>query len=185
MKLVETEIESPADEAEPTGPMPPRPERRRVMVSLFVTIGVLVGAYAVVYTVFPARHNHILDVAIDAHRAREAYELVRPSRAELDAWGDELLGRDDAPWPPTGDGVELIGARSMQILRRNAVFLRYEVDGVPVSLLVQKARDAPPRKHRRVDGDAVAVSWRSGAWTMVAVGPEASYDRWAPKLGAP
>jgi anti-sigma factor RsiW len=186
MKLVETDIHGPKDDEETPAPppTPPRPEHRRVAVSLLLTVSVLVATAVTVYVLFPERHNLLMTEAIDAHGSDAAWELERPSDAELRAWSLALVGRG-VPLPAAGNEVQVLGARSIQVLHRPTAVVGYQVGGDRITLVVQRAREAVPRRHRRVDEGLMAVSWRKGAFTFVAVGPEASAERWRAVLGVP
>jgi hypothetical protein len=183
MRLVETDIPH-GDEEVAEVPRPPRPEHRRVYVSLAVTLSVLVATVAAVYLAFPERHNELLTDALEAHRADGPFELDRPSRAELMAWSVGVVGKK-APWPPEGGGLEALGTRRLKILRRPAALVRYRLGRDEISLLVTRATDAPPRKHSRVEDGDLAESWRRGAWTFVAVGPAAHARVWKARFGVP
>ncbi|MEM9488407.1 MAG: hypothetical protein AAGC55_04645 [Myxococcota bacterium] len=203
MKLVESELPAPGREPDPVG-TPPRPERRRVSVSLLLTASVLVGTVVTVYSVFPARDNLLLTRALELHDEPPPFQLERPTRAELGAWATAVFDRNgpDLPWP-TWDGAraEILGAARIAILRRPVAVVRYRVyltedrpsgssDGqaadtplaVELTVLMQGARDAPPRAHDRSDGGHRVLSWRSGRWTLVAVGPDSTSQHWLAPL---
>lgn len=188
MKLIEAEITGPGEESEvepPPRPRPPRPAKRRVSVSLVLTLIVLVATVAAVYLIFPARHNALIEAGFELHREPEPeLELERPSDRELTAWGVAAMGRD-VPWPAQAEGVSVVGLRTASVLNRRVAVVHYLIHGDPVTVLVQRPREAVPRTLRRTDDDLKAVSWRSQKLTFVAVGPEASFDRWAPVVGAP
>jgi hypothetical protein len=182
MKLVETD--SPhGDEEVAEVPRPPRPERRRVYVSLALTMTVLVATVAAVYFAFPKRDNELLHAAVEAHREGGPYELERPSAAELSAWSVGVVGHR-VPWPEAG-GLEVVGTRRLNVLKRPAALARYRVGQDEATVMVLRARDAPPRKYRRAEGDELAVSWRRGPWTFVVVGPAGRADEWRARLGVP
>jgi hypothetical protein len=182
MKLVETD--SPhGDEEVPEVPRPPRPERRRVYVSLALTLGVLAATVCAVYVAFPKRDNEILHAALDAHREGGPWELERPNPSELGAWSVGAVGHR-VPWPD-GQGLEVVGTRRLQVLKRPAALVRYKADQDEVSVMVLRARDAPPRKYQRADGDELAISWRRGPWTFVVVGSAEHADRWKRRVDAP
>jgi len=182
MKLVETD--SPhGDEEVLEVPRPPRPERRRVYVSLALTLAVLVATVMAVYTAFPKRDNELLHAALDAHREGGPYELERPTDPELGAWSMGVVGQK-VPWPDA-PGLQVVGTRRVQVLRRPAALVRYLAGQDEVSVMVLRARDAPPRKYRRADGEELAVSWRRGPWTFVVVGPGARAADWTRRLGVP
>jgi hypothetical protein len=180
MKLVEPEIPH-GDEEVSEEPRPPRPERRRVYVSLAVTLGVLAATVIAVYLAFPARNNELLTEALEAHRTPGRFQLEKPSPAELKAWTVGVVG-SSVPWP---SNLEVIGTWQIRILRRPAALVRFLVGGDEVTLMAMRAWDAPPRKYRRHDGDDLAVSWRRGPWTLVAVGPAAKADLWKAPLDVP
>lgn len=180
MRLVDAEVVH-GDEDVPDVARPPRPEKRRVHTSLAVTFAVLVGTVATVYGLFPERHNQLLTATTAAHRDPGAFELETPTAEELAAWSLGVLG-ERPPFP--GGGMDILGARRMTVLERPAVLVRYAIGGDEVTLALLRARDAPPRRHLREHGDELARSWRSGSWTVVAVGPAASADRWLAAVGA-
>ena len=180
MKLVETD--SPhGDEEVAEVPRPPRPERRRVYVSLALTLGVLAATVVAVYVAFPARNNELLTEAVEAHRQPGPFQLERPSPAELKAWTVGVVG-GSVPWP--GD-LQVIGTWQIRILRRPAALVRFAVGTQEVTLMAMRAWDAPPRKYRRHDGDELAISWRRGPWTLVVVGPADEEQRWKASLHVP
>lgn len=183
MKLVETETEGPVRlQTEDGPPTKPRPEHRRVYVSLVLTLGVLIGTVVAVYVFIPERANLRLQTAVAQHEATpQSFELTAPSPAELNAWSLGLLGKD-VPWPKPSDGLTIVGARSLEILRRPAGYVRFAV-GAPaaatqVSLVVMKAHDTPPRTARETVGNLLVLSWRNGKWTMIAIGEAATEAQW-------
>ena len=187
MKLVETDTAGPrgAEEVEDeTVQTPPRPEHRRVSVSLLFTIAVLVGTVVTIYKVFPERHNALMTAALEAHHADAEFELAGPSQSQLVAWSTALLGKD-VPWPALEPDVEIVGVRALTVLNRSAAMVRYRIGGDPVTVVVQQPRDTPPRKHHRRDGDDLCLSWRAHKWTFIAVGPVSGAHRWAQFFGAP
>ena len=184
MRLVDTDTEGPEDDAEEEVVTPPRPERRRVSVSLILTMAVLVSIVVVVYWAFPERHNALMTAAIAAHRAEGELELVEPSREEVLAWSLALLGKDML-LPELDADVKIVGARAMTVLNRRAALVRYRIGGDPITLVVQRARDTPPRKHKRGDGADLCLSWRAHKFTFIVVGPAESVGRWAHYFGAP
>lgn len=182
MKLVETD--SPhGDEEVPEVPRPPRPERRRVYVSLLLTGTVLAATVGAIYVVFPKRDNELLNLALEAHREGGPYELVKPSPKEMVAWTVGVVG-DRVPWPEAA-GMEIVGTRRLRLMRRSVALARYRIGQDEVTLMVLRARDAPPRKYHRADGDEVVVSWRRGAWTFIVVGPASHADQWRRGFGVP
>ena len=176
MKLVEPEAEGPIEGEEPIV-TPPRPPHRRVSVSFLFTLTVLVGTVVAIYVVFPARHNLLLTEAIESHQeADPKWDLVGPSAAELRAWAIGVAGKD-VPLPPA-DAIRIVGARSVTIHDRRAAGIRFAVGPDEITYLVQHTRGVPPKHAERTDGDLHAVSWRTGKFTCVAVGPSASAASW-------
>jgi hypothetical protein len=187
VKLVETDADRPEDEAEPPPAVtPPVPEKRRAYASLTFTLAVLVGIVVTIYTVFPARKVEATRVTVAQHRQAEPrWQLVAPSHAELAAWTLALLG-PGAPLPSERAGLAVIGARPIEVRHREAAVMRLGLEGAgEVTYLVVPARDAPEGRVSRVDGAERIESWRAGAWTCIAVGPEATAAAWGPPLGVP
>jgi len=179
MKLVESEIPD-----HPTGSAPkPNPPRRRVAVSLMLTVSVLTATVVIVYTVFPKRHNEVLSVAVEHHREPRAAELESPSRGELIAWSVGLHDKP-VPFPQIPEGVQVDRAYALRIFKRPVALVRLVVSGQPVTLMAMQARDVPPRRRRSVDGDLLAQSWREGKWTFIAVGNQSSAKDWQAVVGA-
>lgn len=186
MKLVETEVERPEDDVEPPHLVtPPRPEKRGAYASLSFTLAVLVGIVVTIYSVFPARKVEATHLTIANHRrAEQPWELVEPARAELEAWAIGVVG-SEPPLPEEGADAKVIGARRVWVRHRDAVFVRFRIVGAgDVSYLVQPAHTPEERTSRR-DGSDHVVSWRSGAWTCIAVGPAESAGAWTKRVGAP
>ncbi|MCA9679389.1 MAG: hypothetical protein H6708_06245 [Kofleriaceae bacterium] len=191
MKLVDTDADRPDDEAEPAPAITaPRPEKRQAMVSLLLTLVILTGTVVTIYTVFPARRNEVATVALQEHRRADVtWELAGPDPGELRAWALAMFGTD-TPLPAPGDDLEVVGVRHVEVLGRRAALIRFRV-AVPggaaaeVTYLVQHARDVPPRRVSRTDGDDAIESWRHGPYTCVAVGPAASAAIWRPRVGVP
>lgn len=186
MKLVETDSEGPLDRGDSDAEIatPPRPEHRRVSVSLLLTASVLIGTVVAIYTIFPERHNLLMTRSLEAHREPPGFMLRDLTQAKLTAWGVALLDRS-VPWPELRPGVTIVGVASLRVLNRAAAMVRYRVDDSEVTLVVQGARDVPPRTHRRTSQGDYVVSWRRGKWTFVAVGPASDADTWTAFLGAP
>lgn len=183
MKLVETEL--PHDEeADPEHARPPRPERRRVYVSLALTSSVLFATVAAVYIAFPKRDNELLTAALEVHAAGGPMQLEKPTGAELTAWTVGALG-EVVPWPASSDEIEVVGTRRMKVLRKPVAIVEYRVGAAEVTFIALRAYDAPPRKYRREEDGALAVSWRHGPWTFVVVGPAAGAGEWKARLGVP
>jgi len=186
MKFVDTDIEHREDDDE-TGEhklRPPRPEHRRVYTSLLLTGSVLVATIVGVYTAFPKRNKELLTVAVEAHAIQGAFDLDAPGLGELQAWTVGVVG-SEVPWPTPDEDLMVLGTRQVLILKRPAAMVRYEFAGNKISLVVTKARDSPPRKHRREEGELLVRSWRKGKWTFVVVGPKASFKTWKTRLGVP
>jgi hypothetical protein len=184
MKLVEADAEGPQiAESDVARPTPPRPERRRVVVSLGFTLAVLIGTVVTIYTVFPERHDHLATAALESHRAGDTdWQLEAPGAAELRGWTLALL-EQAPPLPALGDDLSVLGARPVELLKRPAAVIRYRIGSDEVTLVVQRTRI----EHRaeRQDGDELVTVWQRGAWTYGAVGPHATRSSWAPRVGAP
>jgi len=199
-------------EAESTGPVegdaalvtPPRPPHRRVSVSLVFTLTVLVGTVVTIYAMFPARHNLLMTEAIAHHRdPGAAWDLTTPTRDALRAWMIGAIGKD-APLP--GAAATVIGARQLDILNRTAALIRLRIGEDEVTYLVQRARGIAPEGGERIEhsetgggdpdgaaggaghnapgihGALRAVAWRSGRFTVVAVGADATAAHWRAAL---
>jgi hypothetical protein len=187
MKLFNTDADAPSPEADDPPPRatPPRPEHRRVAVSFLFTIAILAGTVISIYAVFPARNGMVVSEAVAEHRApTQTWQIAHPSPAELDLWTLAVLG-ESAPLPRARGTTQVVGARPLEILGRRAVFVRYLIGADAVSVLVQRARDLPPRRISRRDDDDQVESWRVDKWTVVAVGPAASAAIWRPVVGVP
>jgi hypothetical protein len=192
MKLVEAESTGPV-EGDAALVTPPRPPRRRVSVSLLFTITVLVGTVVTIFAMFPARHNLLMTEAIAHHRdPGAAWDLVPPTRDALRAWMIGAIGKD-APLP--GEAATVVGARRLDILNRATALIRLRIGDDEVTYLVQRARGIAPEGAERVEGGEAgdkappgisgalrAVAWRSGRFTVVAVGADATAARWLARL---
>jgi hypothetical protein len=198
MKLVEAESTGPV-EGDAALVTPPRPPHRRVSVSLVFTLTVLIGTVVTIYAMFPARHNVLMTEAIAHHGdPGAAWDLAAPGPDALRAW---LIGAVGVDAPLPGDGsrgspgspgspgsitsIDVIGARQLDILNRTAALIRVRIGADDVSYLVQRARGIAPEGAERVDGGLRAVAWRSGRFTVVAVGPDASAASWRAVLHPP
>jgi hypothetical protein len=183
MKLIESELPH-GDEEVLEVSRPPRPERRRVYVSLILTSSVLFATVAAIYIAFPKRDNELLTAALEVHAAQAPMQLEKPTGAELTAWTVGVLG-EVIPWPASSDEIEVVGTRRMKVLRKPVAIVIYRVGEATVSFMALHAYDAPPRRWRREEDGALAVSWRHGPWTFVAVGPAAGAGEWKSRLGVP
>ena len=178
MHLVEPEEVGPIEGDDPRV-TPPRPPHRRVSVSLLFTLSVLTGLVVTIYLVLPARHNVLVTEAIERHRdVNPTWDLEAPSVSELRAWAIGVVGKD-VPLP--AEATKVIGARRIQVLRRDAALMRLQVGGDEITYLVQNTRIAPKR-HEQVDGDLQASEWRRGKFAIVAVGPKQSATSWLATL---
>jgi hypothetical protein len=185
MKLVEADAEGPqVAEDEAPRPTPPRPERRRVVVSLGFTVAVLLGTVVTIYAVFPARHNYLATAATDAHHETAAWQVAQPTVDELRAWFAGALG-DEVPLPDAASDVAVVGVRRVELLNRLAAVVRYQIGGSDVTMVIQRARDPAARRVSRTEGDDHVESWRTGKWSIAAVGPAATAPAWGPRVGAP
>lgn len=171
-------------EAEETGPVegdaplvtPPRPPHRRVSVSLLFTLTVLIGTVVAIYLRFPARHNQLMTEAMASHaEAEPTWDLVSPSPAELRAWAIGVVGKDP---PLPAPAAKVLGARRLTIFSRDAAVIGTEVSGQKVTYFVQRAQGMAPEHAERTDGETRGVSWRTGPYTCIAVGPAASVPAW-------
>jgi hypothetical protein len=178
MKLIEAESTGPV-EGDDALVTPPRPPHRRVSVSLVFTLTVLVGTVVTIYVMFPARHNVLMTEAI-AHHAEPgaSWDIAAPGGDALRAWMIGSIGKD-APLPgdATGAVIPVIGARQLEILNRTAALIRLRIGDDEVSYLVQRARGIAPEGAERTEGALRAVAWRSGRFTVIAVGPDATAAR--------
>ncbi|HSD87127.1 MAG TPA: hypothetical protein VLB44_06415 [Kofleriaceae bacterium] len=181
MHLVEAEDVGPIEGDAPLV-TPPRPPHRRVSVSFLFTMSILIGTVVAIYMLLPARHDVLLTEAIDHHRDSGPWDLENPSASELRAWAIGVVGKD-VPLPP--ESAHVIGARRLQILRRGAALIRLQLGNDQITYLVQHARGIAPEHVKREDGDLHAESLRRGKFTIVAVGPTASSQTWAPALLGP
>lgn len=150
-----------------------------------LTLAMLVATVVTVYLVFPRRDNQLMTRTTEMHRSAAPFDLDRPNAAELAAWSAGVLEKGGVPLPAPGADVEVIGATATEITRRRAAMVRYAIRGIPVTLVVQRARDAPPRMFRRTDGADTVISWRASKFTVAAIGPTATAQTWAPIVGAP
>ena len=177
MKVVEAEITGPV-EGEDAVVTPPRPAHRRVSVSLLFTLSVLIGTVVTIYTVFPARHGVLVDVAIAQQReSSPAWDLTGPSPGELHAWAIGVVGKD-APLP----SQPVIGAKRVELLKRHVAVMRLRVGTDEITYAVQHSRSASPEHIDREDGDLRAVGWHTGSFSCVVVGPKATSAAWLPQV---
>lgn len=188
MKLVDAEVTQETEGA-PDIPRPPRPPRRRVYTSLLLTLTVLIGTVAVIYAVFPNRHNEVLTWAVEAHLDASESEETRggldsPTGNEIRAWSQGIFG-EQVPWPEVDASLVPKSATVRTVFKRDLALVRYELDGEPVSVAFWRARDAPPRVLRRTEDGLHVVSWRRKRFTCIVIGPEASRETWKKRFGAP
>ena len=194
MKLVETDTEGPGEGVgeslvEPGPVTPPRPEHRRAMTSMVLTLSVLTVTVVAIYLRFPPRRNQVVTTAISQHRAeRHDWELAAPSADKLEGWAIGVFDANPSARPPLpmpGGRISVIGVKRYEILAHRAAVVRYRVGDDEVSLVVQRAHDVPPRTYEQRDGDDLALGWRSGPWTVVAIGPMATAPFLQKALGIP
>jgi len=183
MKLVDAEV-SREEEGAPDGPLPPRPARRRVYTSLLVTLTVLIGTVAIIYTLFPNRNNELLTWAVQAHLSQENPDLTKPSGTEIRAWSQGIFG-EMVPWPEVNSELVPQSASVLKVFKRDLALVRYTFHGETVSLSFWRARDAPPRILRRSEDGLSMISWRQKRFTSIAIGPSASKAIWSKYFGAP
>lgn len=184
MKLVEAEAEGPV-EGEDAVVTPPRPPHRRVSVSLLFTLTVLTGTVVAIYMTFPARDHALLTEAMKRVRDPDpAWDLPRPSVAELRAWAIGVAGKD-APLPRLDDpSIAVVGAQQIVVLDQRTAFMRIDIGGDPVTYLVQHARGIAPKRTERTEGDLRAIAWGKGPYAMTVIGPARS-DKWLVAFGRP
>jgi hypothetical protein len=175
MHLIEAEAVGPVEGDAPLV-TPPRPPHRRVSVSLLFTLTVLTGTVVAIYMTFPARNNVLVTEAIAHHRnATPAWDLTAPSSPEVRAWLMGIAGRD-VPMPENAGAIS--GARRIEILNREAAVMRLTIGTDEITYLVQRARGLPPSGADRRSGELRAIAWKRGPYALVAVGPDATADRW-------
>ncbi len=172
MKLVEADAEGPS--AEEPIVTPPRPEKRRVSISLLFTLSVLIATVVSIYVVFPARNNELISAAIDTHQRPPAWDLTAPSEPELRAWLLAAVGKD-APLP----ALPALGAASIEVLRRPTAVIRYRLPSGELTYLIQRVHSASPRTTLRVAEGLRAVQWREGKWLLVGVSQDGD-PSWLP-----
>ena len=173
MKLVEAESVGPV-EGDDALITPPRPPHRRVSVSLVFTLSVLIGTVVTIYKVFPARDNVLATEALELHRDTLAgWDLPAPSASELRAWTIGVVGKG-APLP----AVAAIGARRIQVLKRDAALIRFKIGDDEVTYIVGHAARIAPGHSELRDGDLRAVAWPRGPFVCVGVGPDATAAAW-------
>jgi hypothetical protein len=171
MKLVESDAEGPQIEESIT--TPPKPEKRRVSISLLFTLGVLIGTVVTIYALLPARHNLLMTEAIAAHQQDPAsFDLLAPSQGELRAWMIGAVGKD-APVVQLPD-IAPVAATIVSIHRRNAAVVRYRLGIEMITVLVQHAKGWSPSQASRDDGSLHAEMRLAGPWTVVVVADKAS-----------
>ena len=144
-----------------------------ILLTALFTLTVLTGTVVAIYMMFPARHHVLLTEAIEQHGLEQAWDLTTPAPAELRAWAIGLVGKG-APVPEAAP----LGARDLEVLGRRAALMRVAVGGEEVTYLVQRARGITPKREERVEGEVLAVAWRSGKFSCVAVGPKATSKAW-------
>jgi hypothetical protein len=166
MKLVEADAEGPS--AEEPIVTPPRPEKRRVSISLVFTLSVLIATVVTIYMVFPARNNELLTAAVAQHNAAPAWDLAAPSEPELRAWMLGAVGRG-APLP---SGLPVLGASTLSVVRRPTAVVRYQLPAGELTYLLQRVHSASPRTTERAADGLRAVQWRESDWMVVGVGKD-------------
>ncbi len=183
MKLVDAEVTQDGEGAEDKA-RPARPARRRVYTSLVVTLSVLFGTVGIIYTVFPNRHDEVMNLAMESHLKPGRFELDDPSVMAIRSWSLGVFG-ESAPWPDAGDDLVPIGASALRIFKRDVAIVRYELAGNPLTLVMLRKRDPMPRTLRRTDGGLHAVSWGRRRFNTIAVGPVDSKAVWTKRVGSP
>ncbi len=181
MKLIEADAEGPS--LAPETVTPPRPEKRRVSISLLFTLAVLIGTVVAIYTILPARDNVLMSEAVAAHRRdAKTFDLIAPAPAELQAWAIGAIGKD-APQMALPGAVP-VAAGVIEIHRRNAALVKYRVGNDEITVLIQHAKGWAPKSNERDDGDLHASLKLVGHWSIVAVGAKATLAAWTPAFAA-
>lgn len=183
MKFVDAEV-TQDEEGAPDIARPARPARRRVYTSLLITLSVLFGTVGIIYKVFPNRHDEVMNLAIESHRAPGTFELDAPSAMQIRAWSLGVFG-ESVPWPDAGDDFVPVGASALRIFKRDVALVRYELDGKPVTLVMLRKRDPVPRTLRQDEDGLHAVAWGRKRFNTIAVGPSESKDVWTKRVGSP
>ncbi len=179
MKLIESDAEGPNVEASIT--TPPRPEKRRVSISLLFTLAVLVGTVVTIYTLLPARNQILVTEAFAGHRRdSKTLDLVGPTEGELQAWIIGALGKQAPIY--TMVGAVPVAAGVITIHRRNASLVRYRVGAEEFTVLMQHAKGWAPESAERDDGDLHASLNHIGLWTVVTVGAKSTMVTWLPTI---
>ena len=143
------------------------------------TLAGLVGLAVAIYAVFPARDHVLITAAIAAERdPAPRWLLTEPTLTDLATYMKTRFG--DAPFPIRPDHV--VGLQQISVLDRDAVIVRYEIAGEPVTYAVQRTRGIAPDAVERVDRELRAVGWRIGDFTVAAVGRDATRATWLPLL---
>ncbi len=119
MELVETEIEGPQIEEQPT--LPPRPERRRVSVSLAFTILVLVTTVVGVYKTYPGVATELVGLTAKYHRSPTP-SLTKVSKTQLTNFAVVAAPESSIK---VVDDAQIVGAQLSNFGRR--VVLRFQL----------------------------------------------------------
>jgi len=179
MKLIESDAEGPIVEESTT--TPPRPEKRRVSISLLFTLAVLVGTVVTIYTLLPARNQILVTEAFAGHRRdRTTFDVVGPTGGELQAWTTGALGKQVPMFAMPGAAP--LAAAVITIHRRNASLVRSRVGTEEFTVLMQHAQGWAPESAERDDGELHASLKRVGPWTVVTVGLKATMATWLPMV---
>ncbi len=179
MKLIESDAEGPKVEESIT--TAPRPEKRRVSISLLFTLTVLTGTVVTIYTLLPARNQVLVTEALAGHRRDiKSFDVVGPTAGELQAWTTGALGKQTPLFAVPG--AVPLAAGVITIHRRNASIVRYRVGADDVTVLMQHAKGWSPESAERDDGDLHASLKRVGRWTVVTVGAKATMATWLPHV---
>lgn len=179
MKLIESDAEGPKVEESTT--TAPRPEKRRVSISLLFTLAVLVGTVVAIYTLLPARNQVLVTEALAGHRRDiKTFDVVGPTVGELQAWTTGALGKQAPVFAVLG--AVPLAASVITIHRRNASLVRYRVGTEELTVLMHHAKGWSPESAERDDGDLHASLKLVGRWTVVIVGAKATMATWLPNV---
>lgn len=167
MKLVESDAEGPTLQPEEVV-TPPRPEKRRVSISLLFTLTVLIATVGAIYSLLPARNGVLVTEALAGHVAAPAsFDLTSLTQGEVNAWLVGALGKGVPQIVETN--ATPMAAKTISIHRRNAAVVRYRIGGAEVTYLVQHAKGWAPHAAQRAEGQLRAELGTFGKWTVVAV----------------
>lgn len=181
MKLVETDVTHEEDVFSESRTQP-RPEHRRVYVSLLLTFSVLATTVGVVYGVFPQREKELIHAVVAFHTAPPSeFALSGVSDTKLSGWVESTMTAS-VSLPSTSENFKLFGARTVSISRKPVIHVNYRLKGYTVSLFVLRSRGALPREFHEYETEWAIRSWRDGRFTLIGVGPRENQSEWLATL---